>query len=238
MNAQEKAYDESTILLKDALMGGIHIHPKGWGVNFAIGRQNTVDKMNLYGIEIVGMKHHKEIKRFNQFLEDSKGYAYGKLNSFYIVRPSIGRKKMITDKIRKNGVELGITTRFGPSLGLTKPIYLEIYRPDDDFRTGGDFTTAERYDPDEHNLLNIYGKASAFRGLGEMKLHPGLFADIGMIVEYSPYQRGLKAIEAGIMADYYFDRVPMMAFEENKSLFLNFYINVLFGKKYNRNIKE
>ena len=58
--------------------------------------------------------------------------------------------------------------------------------------------------------------------------------------EYSNEKDLMKGMEAGVVLDVYAQRVPIMAntesFEDqNKALFLNFYLNLFIGKKYNVN---
>jgi len=115
---------------------------------------------------------------------------------------------------------------------LAKPVYLQIGKPDNiPYET---FVT-ERYDPAVHNVQNIYGRASWFKGFGEMKLYPGGFARAGLNFEYSGQTTGIKAIEVGLSMDAYPVVVPIMAELEgvqNKQFFFEFYVNLLFGKKY------
>ena len=79
------------------------IHGDGWGLQFYHAKYRTARNRRLLGIEIVGMKHPKEVKSFNPYYEDSRGYFYGKENALLIVRPTYGRKWQITDKIRRSG---------------------------------------------------------------------------------------------------------------------------------------
>lgn len=233
--AQQTIYDEATVIFTKSLQGGIHAHPRGWGLNFAYGDIKTVDKTVLYGIEILGMKHSKEVKQFNAFYEDAKGYAYGKLNAFYVVRPTISIKKVLTDKYRKGGVEVSLRSGIGPVLGFTKPIFLEIIRPIDQNR----FTLrTEKYDPEVHGVNNIYGKASALQGFDQLKIWPGVHARSSLYFELSPYQSQLKGLEVGAGVDAYLEEIPLMAFEENNQLFFSFFINLFIGKKFNRSISE
>ena len=233
--SQQTVYDEPTILYGKSLQGGVHMHPHGWGVNLHAGKTKTVDKTFMYGVEFVGMKHPKESKQPNRFYEDSRRYTYGKLNSFYILRPMIGTKTMLTDKLRKNGVEVSLHSSFGPSLCITKPIYLEI-RGEGSFDSN--FLVVEAYDPEKHNVLNIYGRASDFLGFDKLKLRPGLYAKMGLYFETSPEQKQIKGLETGISMDAFLREVPIMATEENKQFFFSFYVNLFLGKRYNRTINE
>lgn len=234
LNAQQTIYEEPTTLFTKSLHGGVHIHPRGWGLNFAYGDIQSIDKTRYYSLEILGMKHSKEVKQVNSFSEDASAYSYGKLNAFYIVRPAIKVKRKITNKYRKSGVEVSLTTGIGPSFGLTKPIYLEI---------GGPVIpqlppSVERYNPEIHSVNNIRGKASALRGFDELKLWPGIHANTSLYFEMSPYQKQIKGVEAGVLVDAYLEKIPLMALEENNQFFFSFYINLFIGRKYNRSISE
>jgi hypothetical protein len=232
--AQQTIYDETRILYKKELHGGIIIHGDGWGLNFFHGWHTTARTRRMLGLEVVGMKHPKEIKSFNPFYDDSRGYFYGKLNSFLVVRPTYGRKHQLADKIRSTGVEVNYVWGVGPSLGLAKPIYLQIGKPDN---IPYEAIVVERYDPVQHDVHNIFGRASWFRGLGEMRLYPGLFGRFGFNFEYSGRTSGIKALEAGVTMDAYATPVPIMAEVdglENKQFFLGFYVSLQFGKKFIR----
>lgn len=230
--AQQGIYDETRVPFRRELYGGLSLHGDGWGFNFYYAKhKNAIDRY-LYGIEIVGMKHPKEVKSFNPYYEDSRGYFYGKSNALLIVRPTFGKKHQITDKIRRTGVELNYVWGIGPSLGLAKPVYLEIGKPDIIPYT--DFVI-ERYDPAVHNVQNIYGRASWFTGFGEMALYPGAFGRAGLNFEYSGRTTGIKSIEVGLGMDAYAKPVPIMAEVEdvqNKQFFFEFYLAIQFGKKY------
>jgi hypothetical protein len=229
---QASIYDDATrTLYSREIYGGPLLHGDGWGLQFFYGRYRTAKDRHLFGLEVVGMKHPKEIKSFNPWYEDSRGYFYGKLNSLLIVRPIYGRKHRITEKIRKSGVELNYVWGIGPAIGLLKPVYLQIGEPRDP-----PYTTiaVERYDPEEHFANNIYGRASWFRGVGEMQVRPGAHARIALNFEYAGDNTGIRAIEAGASVDVFPEKVPIMAElpgVENKEFFLEFYVALQFGNK-------
>lgn len=233
MFGQQTIYEEPSLLFTKSLHGGIHIHPRGWGLDFRYGDIQTVSRTVYYGIEILGMKHSKEKKEFRSS-RDANAYAYGKLNSMYIFRPSLGYKRVLTDKFRKNGVEVSWHNSFGPSLAVTKPVYLEVTIEGEPLSS----FVVERYDPEKHFVNNIIGRASVLEGFGELKLWPGAHIKSGLFFEFSPYQRQLKGIEVGMALDAYIEEVPLMAFEHNNRFFHSFYINLFIGKKYNRSISE
>ncbi|MBL0128112.1 MAG: hypothetical protein IPP83_11795 [Flavobacteriales bacterium] len=232
LTAQQTIYEETRVPFKREIYGGAMIHGDGWGLFMNYARHRTAIDRDLYGLEIVGMKHPKEVKSFNPYYEDSRGYFYGKINALMIVRPTYGRKHQITDKIRRTGVELNYVWSIGPSLGLVKPVYLEIGKPD---AVPYETFVTERYDPNVHNIQNIYGRASWFRGFGELSLYPGAFGRVGLNFEYAGQTTGIKGLEVGASIDAYPVTIPIMAELEgvrNKQFFLELYLSVQFGKKY------
>jgi hypothetical protein len=222
--------DPSRTLYSSELYGGFTAHGDGWGLAMYSGKYTTARKRRLIGGELVGMKHPKEVKSFNPYYEDSKGYFYGKVNSFLILRPMYGGKNMITEKIRTNGVEVSVVWGLGPSIGLLKPVYLQIGKPGIPYET----IVVERYDPAIHSVNNIYGRASWFTGVGEMSIRPGAFGRFAFNFEHSTTGTGVKSIEVGTTVDVFFEEVPIMAEVDgvqNKQVFLEFYLSLLFGKK-------
>jgi len=230
--AQQTIYDETRVLYRKEMLGGIMIHGDGWGVNFYHGRHTTAKDRRMLGVEIASMKHPKEIKSFNPFYEDSRGYFYGKQNTMLILRPTFGGKHQIADKIRRSGVEVNYVWGIGPSLALIKPVYLQIGKPDN---FPYDIIVTERYDPAVHDIQNIFGRASWFNGFGEMRIYPGGFGRFGFNFEHSGQASGIKAIEVGASMDAYPVVIPIMAElddVQNKQFFFQFYLAMQFGKKF------
>lgn len=236
--AQSGIFDDERTLYRKEISGGFIAHGLGWGANFHYGKYTTARMRRLFAFEVVNMKHPKEVKSFNPFYEDSRGYFYGKVNSVLLLRPTIGQRYQITDKIRHGGVEVNAVWGLGPSIALLKPVYLEIGY--NDTILGGypyDQIITEKYDPDRHYADNIYGRSSWFKGLGESQFEIGVFARAGLNFEHSGTNGGLKAIEVGMMADLFARPLLIMAEQEgveNQRFFFGFYGSLHFGKKYVR----
>jgi len=233
--AQSELYDEPVILYSHQIYGGFNVHTNGWGGSVTIGKYREAHKIWLYSFDAVGMKHEKEVKSFNPVYEQSKSYVYGKLNSFFILRPGVGQMRILTDKLRHSGVQVAYTWLVGFSAGITKPVYLEIGYPSIPY----DYLAVEKYDPSKHYFDDIYGRASGINGLDEMKLHPGGFAKFAFNFEYSNEKDRLKGLEVGAVVDVFPTRIPIMAEKigeldgvKNKNLFFSFYLNIFLGKKY------
>jgi hypothetical protein len=234
MYAQETLYDETMVVYKHQYHGGIHLHTGGWGLNFAMLKNRTAFRARVLQLEIVGINSHKQVKSYNPYYQDARGYHYGKQYSFYSIRPSWGMRKVITDKYRKNGVEVGYIWSVGPSIGIAKPVYLEIF--ENGIFSGTGQISVERYDVDKHYHENIYGRASGLIGWGSVRIHPGVHGRFGFLFEYANNKTGAKTIEAGVAFDGFTQVIPIMALEgsENRQFFLNLYLNLQFGKKYNK----
>lgn len=232
--SESTIFDESVIIYERSVYGGAILHTNGWGAHLTFTKNKGAFQSRLLQLDIVGMKHPKEVRSFNPYYDDSRSYIYGKLNNFFVIRPTIGKKYLKFDKIRKSGVAVGFNWRVGPSLGFTKPVYLEIGIPGE-----GPFSyvdiIVEKYDPERHSVENIFGRASGLRGFDELRIQPGLHGAFAFNFEYDPEREGIKGIEVGATIDYYpMNEIEIMAFADNMSLFFNFYVTLQFGKKFNK----
>lgn len=234
LKAQEgnNAYQEDThFIYKNEASGGIHVHSKGWGVFFRRGYNMEWDKKLIYEGDLIGMKHPKEIKTSNPYFDNAKPYIYGKQNVLLLLRSGIGMQRIISRKPGKGAIEVRYNYSGGLSLGITKPIYLDVLIP-----TGVPYefiVTTEKYDPLKQYTDNIYGRAAFTNGLDELGLHPGIYGKVGFSFEYGTYDVDIKAIEAGVAVDMYPKNIPIMALTDNPRIFVTFYVNITpYGKRW------
>lgn len=230
LNAQGTIFtdDEVHINYEREVWGGVFFHTQGWGLNFQYNFFKTVDKRSNFEIQMNWTHNLKQEKRYNPQYRDARGYYFGKLNSFFVLRGLYGQRKIIGHKIRSKGVEIGYAWGVGPSLGFLKPVYLEIINFDQQV------LEVAKYDPVIHNEQNIYGRAGGINGFSEIKFKPGIYLKLGMFVEYSKKQIGIAGIEAGVALDVYFERIQIMAEIENQQIFPLMYINIFLGTKFNK----
>jgi hypothetical protein len=61
-----------------------------------------------------------------------------------------------------------------------------------------------------------------------------VYAKAGVCFDFGEYNTSIKSLEAGIIADAFAIPVPIMAFTPEDYYFLSLYINLTFGKRYNK----
>tara|TARA_R110002096_G_scaffold289737_2_gene483976 strand:+ start:2800 stop:3552 length:753 start_codon:yes stop_codon:yes gene_type:complete len=227
--SQETIFEEKTTIYDKEVSGGIGMHTNGFSAVYRSGKFITAFKKRVFEIEIANIKHPKEIRSVNPFQDNVRGYIFGKMNSFYALRPSIGIHKIFIPKQSINGVSVTFVSHFGPSIGMAKPVYLNIIEREPNQPRS--IIVKEKYDPVKHQQGDIYGRASFLNGFNEMRFYPGLFAKFGFHFDFATSQDALRAIEVGAAIDVYFDEIPIMAFAENQSFFVNLYVNFLFGTR-------
>jgi len=226
---QKPATEKSYAMFKKESYGGLSFNTNGWGGSFYLSRHRTAKVKQLYTFDFNIVKHPKEYKIYNPLDENSKSYVFGKLNAFAMLDVGWGRKRICFEKLRSKGLQLSTNWSVGPSIGFVKPVYLEILKFNGIEVVG---IAQEKYDPESHNLTNIYGRAPNTKGLAEMRFAPGGFAKLGLNFEFSSERDGLKALELGTKINVYPWRIPIMADIDNKFLFTELYLCLQFGKKY------
>lgn len=222
--------EEKPPLMKGEIAFGLNVHTSGTlGLQFRKAKNLTGYKKFYFEGDIVGMKHPKEIKSVNRYFTDAKAFVFGKQNNFNILRAGAGYEKTLYSKFEKNGIEIRFVYGGGLSLGITKPVYLNILEPTGKF---GEFDIiVEKYDPDKHFLDNIYGRAPFTYGLNQINFHPGAYGRIAFNFEYSPIYYDIKALELGAILDAYPKDIPIMALIDNKKFFFTFYMTFIYGRK-------
>ena len=211
--------------------GGL-IHSAGWGFNYRRSKHVTGYKKRVLELEIVGMKHPKEIKIQVPDI-GTKGYFYGKQFVVTVLRGGWGYSKVITGKSERRGVELRLVTMAGASIAFAKPVYLQIWHVDPVNPPFGNITS-ERYDFNNpfHTPDHIIGRSGYFRGFEQMNFFPGGFLKLGLSFEHASLDDDIKLLEVGVTADTFYKTVPIMANTKNNQVFVNVYLNMMFGKKW------
>ena len=208
---------------------GLSLHTRGMGVHLERGTYRGIGKVNTWSIEVVSMKHPKEVRSFNPVYDQGKSYVFGKVNSAYMVRLGWGKRTVATPKVRSGAVAIGWKFAFGPALALAKPVYLVIGYPDIPYR----YLLTERYDPDIHGTGDIYGRAGALNGILEVAPTPGVFTRVAADFEYSGSRSSLRTMSVGLNLDVFATPVVIMApqFDQNDAFFLTLFVHWSFGRQ-------
>ncbi len=217
--------EDQTMMYRYEAAGGFFLHSAGWGLSYRKGKHVTGYSKKFFEIEFATMKNSKEIKVTNRNYENSKPFVFGKLNFFMLLRGGVGMQKTLFGRGRHNGVEIRYLYSGGVDAGFTKPVYLEIIKPDQ-------LPQAEAYDPNKHDVNNIFGRAAFTYGLDKMKLYPGAYGKFALSFEYGSTSTDIKTIETGIFADVFVRDVPIMAYIENRNYFINLYVALTWGGKW------
>ncbi len=227
--------EEVNILYRNEAEGGFLVHSNGIGITFKRGWHLTGYKKQMLDIDFVSLRDPKQYKLANPNYQDSKPYFFGKLNFAYILRGGYGRQNVIFGKGERSGVEVRYNYYGGLSLGITKPVYLEII-VDNPFEPGQKTTDIRAYDPNDPDQQNqeenILGPGPYFQGLDALTFYPGIYGKFALSFEYSGWQQKVTALETGVVIDAYAKKLPIMANDNNRSVFVNFYVSLLWGAKW------
>ena len=214
---------------KEIWLGGT-VHSSGFALNYGISKFQTFKKKSLVNVDLLSINHDKEYKIFGSFDENAKKFIFGKLNSLYALRIGFGKRKIIYEKLRENGLQITMNYTVGPSLGLEKPVFLEVFKYDFSGKIAGIAT--ERYNPELHNFYNIYGRASWSAGLMETKINPGMFFKFGLDFDYSSNREIINSLEVGVSVDIFSRPVILMAENNNYRFYPSVYISCSIGNKF------
>ncbi len=202
----------------------------GLGLSYRLGWHKTGKEQNHWEIEFARIKHPKEVRR-QGFSDNPSQYTFGKLNTVFFMRNSLGQTIAITERPYKNAIGFNFVYSLGVTVAFLKPQYLEVYYPDDNIRNTG-YLVSEKYDPAKHtDIYRIYGKSSFMSGFSETTLQLGFGGKAGFQVDWAEYADEIRGLEAGITIDGFLKGVPIMAKSNPNNLFYGFYLAYNWGSK-------
>lgn len=229
------------LIYNKELAFNIRLHTNGFSMGADFGRLKTYYLTRTFHVELGELKNHKEYRtnldRSSATGRISRSFIYGKQNNFFVLRAGMGQKRYFSEKAKYKGVAVGISYKGGPSLGVLKPYYLELLSTENN---SSPFVSTKpvKYSQEVHDDFldpwNIFGSSSWAKGFDEIKLVPGLHGQFAIHFDWGAFDEYLKAVEAGIMLDVYFRKVPIMVETvnvENRPFFLNLFINLQLGKR-------
>jgi hypothetical protein len=212
---------------------GAIFHSRGYAIN---GRYlKYLDGYTAAGLEVdlTKLRHPKEVISNSESTINARGFVLNRINSFYALRLGYVRQNVLFDKTDKGSVSISWLASGGLSLGLLKPIYLQVLRFTEEGSSARIVT--ERFDGTTQ-FSNINGEANFFVGINEIKLRPGIYLKGGFEFDYQLMDNKITSLEAGLIYDYYFTEIPIFYEEQediNWSGFFQLYLAVNFGSKKN-----
>ncbi|HWR33082.1 MAG TPA: hypothetical protein VN451_06135 [Chitinophagaceae bacterium] len=219
--------EEGILVYKKQFIMGVQLRTNGYGGFLELGRMQTNRKTNIYRLDITEIKSQKEEKSPNGSIVFGNPYIYGKLNNFYQATLGFGQQYILGQKGNKNGVAVTAVYSGGLALGLLRPYYLEVINPN-----GGENLIIKYSSKDSALFLGpVIGGAGFSKGWDEIKIKPGGFAKIAMRFDYGRFNEVVSGIEAGVCAEFYGSKIPIMFGQKEKQFFFQGYIALLFGRR-------
>lgn len=232
INALIKQEEEGVIAYRKHSVFGFKLTSDGYGGFYEFGKAQSVRKSLLFQLDFAERKHPKEEKQTNPFVPASP-FIFGKINYFYPLKLGVQQQYLLGNKTNKNGVSVTANFGGGISLGFLRPYYLEI----NDTANGN--RKQIRYDSPDSSIFTSNSKLTELsvssagfgKGWGNMKVTPGLYAKAAIRFDYGRYNEAISAIEVGGTVEYYSKDIPQLIFIDQKKLFFNVYVAILFGKR-------
>jgi hypothetical protein len=219
--AQEEEDEE----YRSEIVYGLNFNTNGGIIGGAIFKYSQAVSSSMYqtfGVEVVNVKHPKELRLSNQ---QASGFIPGKQNYLFAVRPQYGRELVLFRKAPDEGVQINAVAAAGPTLGLVKPYYILYSYSSTDVRSEG-------YDPGRHtDLGRIIGNGSIFEGFDEIRIVPGIHFKAGLSFELSGFRNSVTGFEVGFMLEQYTSQIILMPQAANRSFYTSGYLNLFFGSK-------
>lgn len=226
LSALVKQEEEGVLVYTRQSVFGVELRTNGYGVFYEHGRRRSVKATTTYAIELTEIKHPKEEKGMGtNFFANS--YVYGKMNNFYQAKLGIGQQFLLGQKGNKNGVAVTAHVQGGLALGFLKPYYV-------DAMDGIGQNRSIKYDsPDSTLFLSgaVSGGSGFTQGWSELKMKPGAFAKASMRFDFGRYNESVQALEIGLSAEAYSDKIPILVYTEPQQLFFQGHIAFVFGRR-------
>lgn len=217
---------------KHEASGGVRVQTNGFSVFAEYGWIRDIKRTRLLQLEYSYYIDYRQ-KRQKSPLTGGRDYVYGLQNRFHVIRVAYGFKRTIADKADRNGVRLSAVFFGGFSLGLLKPYYLNIVQGGDSLAPQ---VVPERYSEATASRFldrNVILEAAPIRyGLNQMQPVPGAHIKAALDFDWGIKDEFVKALEAGVMLDFYYKRLPIMVNNHNRFYQASFYISFQFGKRW------
>lgn len=230
--AQGEVAETEKILFKNESSLGISLNSDGFGINYRYGKRINAFKKWLFETDISIVKHPKEIKIYNPNFDSQKRFIFGKLNEAVALKVGFGRQQEVFSKFDKGSIAIRYFYTVGGTILLLKPVYYEMVDStyiNHSLNTITYYIGTHKFNASLHKSADVIGKAPFKTGMNEITVIPGLYTKIGASFEFSKNDTLIRALEAGVCIEAYATKVPIMAIENNRQIFLSIFISYRWG---------
>ena len=226
LSAQGELDEQQKAFFRNERSFAILLNTDGLGVSYRAAKRIDFRNKRLLEVEGCTLKHPKEYKISNPYSQASGTFVFGKLNTVVYVRGGIGLQHELFKKADLGGIAIRYFYSAGPVIALYKPIYYKVLYP----VSVNEFVTKdEKFDVSIAVPQDIYSKAAFTKGLDETKVLPGLYVKGGFNFEYSKEDKIIHAIEIGAQINAFPKKIPIMAINDNKFIYLSLFVSYRFG---------
>jgi hypothetical protein len=215
------------------------LHTNGFAVAANFGKLKTYYKTFYYHLGLGYITHQLEDRQNKNAnwdgLGTSKSFKFGKQNYLYLIRGGVGNKRYKSEKAKRRGVAVGWSYEVGPVIGVLRPVK-NIYLVDLN-ETGIKVPVEVTYDDDPELFLDyprLFGRSTDLSTLLESTIRPGIQAKAGAHFALGAYDQYVRAVEIGLMVDYFGVKMPLIVENEQHSnlpIFINIYATVQLGTR-------
>lgn len=231
--------EEGALVYRKQSAYALKLNTDGMSFYYEHGKYKSMSRTNLWWFEFGEKKNQKQNKQTPQptltsypgfsIISVGNNFVYGKVNNLYPFKIGFGRQYLIGNKGTTNGIAITAAYGGGISFGVLKPYFLQV----------ADSTTESgisdlRYNSDPDKFLDpsvIVGASSFSKGIPHITVIPGLHLRGSLRFDYGRFRESLSALEIGFNADYYANKITIMANNPSSNLFGNVYLALVFGKR-------
>jgi len=227
LRAQGELDEQQKVFFRNERSFALLLNTDGFGLSYREAKRTDFRNKHFYEIEAGNLKSPKEYRLSNPYVQSGGTFVFGKTNLVWYIRASLGRQHELFKKADLGGIAIRYFYSGGPTLAICKPIYYRVLYPTS--QLGEYEIKEEKFSSSIAVPIDIYSKASFFKGFDETKVIPGLFARGGFNFEYSKQDKIIHAVEIGATIQAFPKKVPIMASTENKAIFLSLFVSYRFG---------
>jgi hypothetical protein len=226
INEMVKQAEEGVLVYEKQNIFGFQLRSGGYGAFYEMGRMKTNRKTNIYRLDISEIKDHKEEKLLGGGFLFGNPFVYGKRYFFYPVTLGFGQQYILGQKGNKNGVAVSAIYNAGLAAGILRPYYVDVEGTNNE-------ELSIKYSQDSVRFINgpFLGASGIGKGWSEIRVRPGVFAKVAMRFDYGRFNESVNGLEIGVSVEAYAKKIPIMLFQDEKRMFFQAYLALLFGKR-------